>query len=254
MTTVNIIGTGNVAWHLAKAIQPLSQYELKTIAGRSKKGLASFTKLAHSCVLLDQLTAADITIIAVSDDAITEVSKTLSYNSGLFVHTSGSVDITALSGFKQYGVFYPLQSFSKEDQVDFKEIPMCIEAGSDKGITMLSTLGQALSKNVTTITSEQRRQLHLAAVFVNNFSNHCFTLGQELCEKHNLSFDLLKPLLHKTAQKAIMQDPAQSQTGPAKRNDYHTIASHLELLEDEAYKNIYTTLSKAITTYYGEKL
>lgn len=254
MRTINIIGTGNVAWHLANALQGLSQYELVTIAGRSEKAVSSFKKLANTCLRLDQLKAADITLIAVSDNAVQEVSEKVPYQTGMFAHTSGSVALDALSRFEHYGVFYPLQSFSKEDKIDFGEIPICLEVANESDKGFLENLALTLSEKVTHISSTERAQLHLAAVFVNNFANHCFTIGQELCEQHNLSFDLLKPLISKTVEKALHNNPALSQTGPAKRNDSQTIAAHLNLLDDINYKNVYKTISKAITSYYGKKL
>jgi len=254
MTAINIIGTGNVAWHLAKAIKCLSHYSLQAVAGRSTKAIEDFKEFADSYVTIDKLIATDLTIIAVSDDAIADLVQQIPYTSGVFAHTSGSVAMDVLAPFKHYGVFYPLQSFSKEDTISFKEIPICIEAKDEKDFRILKALGFALSEKVSHINSLERKQLHLAAVFVNNFTNHCYTIAQELCEKNKLSFDLLKPLLAKTAEKALQSNPALSQTGPAKRNDIETIQSHLDQLEYEAHKDIYISVSNAITNYYGKKL
>lgn len=254
MRTINIVGTGNVAWHLATAIKGLSHYKLQSIAGRSDKAIKNYQDLQASFCLIQELRQADITLIAVSDDAVHQVSKTIPYDTGLFAHTSGSVALDALSHFEHYGVLYPLQSFSKKDSITFKEIPICIEVAIESDIGILENLALALSKKVTRISSSERAQLHLAAVFANNFTNHCFTMAQELCEKHKLSFDLLKPLIVKTVNKAILSNPVLSQTGPAKRNDTQTINRHLNLLENPNYKEVYTTMSKAITTYYEQKL
>lgn len=254
MRTINIIGTGNVAWHLANALQGLSHYKLLAVAGRSEKALHDFKKLRIRCLKVNQLTPADCTIIAVSDNAIAQVSENIPYNSGIIVHTSGSVAISTLSRFEDYGVFYPLQSFSKEDSISFSEIPICLEVAKEGNKEVLENLALSLSKKIHHISSAQRAQLHLAAVFVNNFANHCFTMGLELCEKYKLSFDLLKPLISKTVEKALHNNPSLSQTGPAKRNDTKTITTHLDLLEHSDYKDVYATISKAITNHYGKKL
>ena len=254
MTAINIIGTGNVAWHLAYAINNLAHYRVQAVAGRSKKASKDFKELADNYVTIDKLIPTDLTIFAVSDDAITSVARQIPYTAGIFVHTSGSVAMDVLSSFQQYGVLYPLQSFTKEDAISFKEIPICIEAKNDSDRRVLENLGFALSEKVTRISSSDRKQLHLAAIFVNNFTHHCYTIAQELCEKNKLSFELLKPLLAKTAEKSIHGNPELSQTGPAKRNDVETIQTHLDQLEKEEHKEIYTAISKAITSHYGKKL
>jgi predicted short-subunit dehydrogenase-like oxidoreductase (DUF2520 family) len=254
MITINIIGTGNVAWHLAQTLQNTKDYRLQAVAGRSKKKAKKFSSLAEKVCDISDLDAATITIIAVSDDAIDQVTSTIPYTNSLFVHTSGSVAMSVLSNYEHYGVFYPLQSFSKEVPVNFKEVPLCIEANKKTDLEVLNDLGFALSEKVTPISSAQRSKLHLAAVFVNNFSNHCFTIAQELCEDNKVSFDLLKPLLETTVNKALNQNPNQVQTGPAKRGDQKTMISHKEQLSNPQQKEVYRVLSDAITTYYGKKL
>lgn len=254
MITINIIGTGNVAWHMAKALQALDAYTLQAIAGRSKNSLKDFELFTATTSTIDKLKAADITMIIVSDDGIKKVIKDIPYTTGLFVHTSGSVPMSVLTQFKHHGVFYPLQSFSKDITVNFKEIPICIESSMEKDTLILKALGFALSESVTEITSIQRQKLHLAAVFVNNFTNHCFTIAQEVCDDNKLSFDLLRPLLSSTAQKALTHRPDKVQTGPAKRNDQETLKRHIEQLQNPKQQEVYKALSKAITSCYGKKL
>lgn len=254
MKTINIIGTGNVAWHLAKALHYTKEYSLQAIAGRSKKNLKEFSSLASSVCKISDLDPATITIIAVSDDAIALVTKSIPYSNSLFVHTSGSVPMSALDYYEHYGIFYPLQSFSKGTAINFKEVPICVESHKEVDVTILTDLGFALSENVTQVSSAQRKKLHLAAVFVNNFSNHCFTIAQELCEDNKVPFDLLRPLLLATAKKALKHDPNQVQTGPAKRGDQEIMAAQKEQLSNPEQKEVYQALSRAITTYYGKKL
>ena len=254
MTSINIIGTGNVAWHMAQTLSTAENYSLQGVAGRSKKSLEDFKSFAKETTQIHKLTPSDITMIIVSDEAIQKVLKDIPYSSGLFVHTSGSVPINALKTYSNCGVFYPLQSFSKEVGLNFKEVPICIEASSKLNLGVLEELGFALSEKVTKISSAQRKKLHLAAVFVNNFSNHCFTIAQELCDQEEVPFDLLRPLLNTTANKALSHKPSEVQTGPAKRNDQETIASHINQLSNPMQQEVYKILSEAITQYYGKEL
>lgn len=254
MISINIIGTGNVAWHIAAAIQTTSTHRLQAVAGRSENARNDFNSFTTHTTSVTVLTPADITMIIVSDDAIKDLIKSIPYKTGLFVHTSGSVPRSVLDIFENNGVFYPLQSFSKGVPVNFSKIPICIESKKKDNLELLTDLGFALSEKVTQISSEQRQKLHLAAVFVNNFSNHCFTIAQDICEENDLSFDLLRTLLETTAIKALTNRPDTIQTGPAKRNDQATLATHKSFLTHVKQQEIYTILSEAITSYYGNKL
>lgn len=248
MIDVNIVGTGNVAWHIARAFSLEKNITIKQIAGRSKKALNDFKNSAQELVSIEALNPTTITIIAVSDDAIEDVYSQLPYKDHLVVHTSGFTSMLTQKRTKnRTGVFYPLQSFSKEDTtLDFKEIPLLLEASNDTDLKMLETLANSISTNVQVITSEQRRNLHLAAVFANNFTNYCYTIAEELCGISNLPFDTLHPLITKTAQKAIQNGPKKSQTGPAKRNDQKVINIQEKLLTDLIHKKVYGTITDAL--------
>ncbi|WP_299214919.1 DUF2520 domain-containing protein [uncultured Dokdonia sp.] len=253
MITINLIGTGNIAWHLANHFAKASGCKLKQIAGRSKDRLTDFGSLTQQLVTIKELRPATITIIAVSDKAIKDVASQLPYQDTLVVHTSGSMAMDVIPQHRK-GVFYPLQSFSKNDHVDFTQIPICIEASNAEDLQLLQDLATLLSIKIHTIDSHQRKQAHLAAVFVNNFTNHCYTIAQELCKKEAIPFELLYALLKKTAQKAIDHSPSDVQTGPAKRNDIEVIKDHLEMLQEEDHKSIYKTLTASIIAHYGKKL
>lgn len=248
MIEVNIIGTGNVAWHLAQAFSTQKDIIITQVAGRSLEALSSFKHYTKEVVSIKELTPANVTIIAVSDDAIEKVYLNLPFNNSLVVHTSGFTNMLLQKNTNnRTGVFYPLQSFSKEDTtLDFKEIPLLIEASNDNDLKTLQTIASSISDNVQLATSKQRKQLHLAAVFANNFTNHCYTIAQEICEKNNVSFDTLHPLIIKTALKAIENGPKNSQTGPAKRNDYKVIEMQEKLLLDPAQKKVFKTITEAI--------
>ena len=193
-------------------------------------------------------------LLAVSDDAISEVAGRLGaidVSSLALAHTSGSVDAIALALYaQQYGCFYPLQTFTESQKPDFTAIPFCL-TGSDesvlKGLEMMALALGAPSGHVHRLSDLQRRELHLAAVFANNFSNRCFALAAELLAKSNLSFDLLKPLIADTARNAIEVDPRKVQTGPAARGDAATIARHQrQLQQNPELRRLYDLLTASI--------
>lgn len=254
MIQVNIIGTGNVAWHLAKRFETLSSVRLQQVCGRSPAALTPFVDLARKTVSISKLKPADITIIAVSDDAIASISEAIPFTNNLVVHTSGSIDMEALSGKNRKGVFYPAQSFSIADAIDFKNVPICLEFEDRTDKEMLSDLALELSENIHILKSEQRKQLHLAAVFANNFTNFCYTIAKEICDTQRIPFSLLHPLMQKTVTKAIAHEPKEMQTGPAKRGDTVVIQNQLEALEQKQHKELYTTMTSLIKLHYGKEL
>ncbi len=255
MIEVNIVGTGNVAWHLAKALGAQNRAVVMQVAGRTEASLEPFKNMARHTVSIEELTPSDVTIIAVSDDVIAEVSSQIPFDNTLVVHTSGYTAMSTLSRKHKKGVFYPLQSFSKDDtSINFAEIPILVEADNDEDEKTLRELGAMISNTVQVINSTQRRQLHLAAVFANNFTNHCYTIAQDICEQYEVDVKTLHPLILKTAQKALENGPKNSQTGPAKRGDKAVINNQLDLLQNPDHKDIYNALTKAIHTTYGKKL
>lgn len=252
MQSVVLIGTGNVSHHLFEAFLDTS-VQIIQVYGRNSTMLEKFGHRAKITTNIDEIIDADVYIVAVNDDAIKSISENLKHKYGLVVHTSGAISIAELKS-KRKGVFYPLQSLTKDSKVDFSNNPICIEAGSDEDLKLLKKLALQVSNNVQEITSEQRKKLHLAAVFANNFTNHMFEIAQKLCESEKISFELLKPLIHETANKIRFLDPGQAQTGPAKRNDVLTMQRHLEELNDPMHKKIYQIISESIKRSREEKL
>lgn len=257
MIKVVIIGSGNVAQHLIVAFQNSqnlgSEIELVQVFSRQKESVAHLFDLNKITNDFDALVEADLYIIAVSDDAITEVSSNLPFKNHLVVHTSGSISLENLNENNRKGVFYPLQTFSKNKEVDFKNIPICLESENATDFQLLGKAAKALSDKVFAINSEQRKALHIAAVFVNNFTNHLYQIGNEICQENNVPFEILKPLIVETAQKIMLLSPEDAQTGPAKRNDIVTIEAHQSFLSDENQKNIYKILTQSIQNN-GKKL
>ena len=253
MLKIVILGTGNLAKHLYTAFIKANAVDIVQVVGRNQKELEQFSM--HSTLSNDFafIADADVYLIAVKDDAITEVSQHLLKKKGIVAHTSGALGLKAIQPDNK-GVFYPLQTFTKGKTIDFSSIPICIEADEKESLETLRTLANSISENVHHIDSEQRKKLHLAAVFVNNFTNYLFSIGEELCLEEGLSFDLLKPLISETADKIQAMSPKEAQTGPARRNDTKSMESHLELLSKKEHIALYKLLSQAIKQAHEKEL
>ena len=250
MIKLSIIGSGNVAQHLIVALQNSiingSNFELVQVFARQKatvSHLLDFNKITDNWKTLAE---ADLYIIAISDNAISTVSKQIPFKNKLVVHTSGSLPLDALDSNNRKGVFYPLQTFSEGKAINFKTIPICLESQNATDFQLLQKVGHAISEAVFAINSEQRKALHVAAVFVNNFTNHLYKIGNDICIENNVPFEILKPLIQETTEKIMKLSPNDAQTGPAIRNDTTTINTHLEFLSDENQKNIYKILTQSI--------
>ena len=246
MISVSIIGSGNVAQHLISAFEKADGIELVQVYLRNPNSITSISKSIAFTQNFNELQPVDLFIIAVSDDAIVSVSEQIPFINHLVVHTSGSVAMESLSNSNRKGVFYPLQTLSKTKEINFKEVPLCLEAENKSDMKMLHEVASAISNNVYEIDSNQRKSLHIAAVFVNNFANHLFQIGNDICEENGISFDILKPLITETANKLNTLSPKEAQTGPAKRGDTSTINKHLDFLTDPNQKEIYKILTKSI--------
>ncbi|TRX21712.1 Rossmann-like and DUF2520 domain-containing protein [Flavobacterium franklandianum] len=253
MIKVVLIGSGNVSHHLIEAFAKSKKVEVTQVFSRQKDAV---THLLDSNKITDDynnLAQADLYIIAVSDDAIAKVLSQLPFENRLVVHTSGSVALDALDKKNRKGSFYPLQTFSKNKTVNFSQIPICLESENETDFELLEKVAQSISDTVFKINSEQRKALHVSAVFVNNFVNHLYQMGNEICEANKVPFEILKPLILETANKVMSLSPKEAQTGPAIRNDMQTIASHIAFLLDENQNNIYKTLTQSIQNN-GKKL
>lgn len=257
MIKVSIIGSGNVAQHLIATFQNPeksgSEIELAQVFSRKRAALATLLRPEQIITNYADLQEADLYIIAVSDDAIETVSKQLPFKNRLVVHTSGSMPLTSLHDNNRKGVFYPLQTFTKGKAVDFKTIPICLEAENAPDYQVLDKIAKSISDKVHAINSDQRKALHVAAVFVNNFSNHLYAIGNNICQENQIPFDILKPLIQETVEKLNTLSPDEAQTGPAIRNDQKTIAAHEAFLTDEKQLTIYKILTQSIQNN-GKKL
>lgn len=255
MTEIVILGSGNVATHLFKAFSAAEGIQVKQVYNHSEDTLDFFKGKTEVTTEISELAHAHIYLLALKDDVIPEIAAKLQQRNALVVHTSGSVAMDALSECARRGVFYPLQTFSKENKVDYSGIPFCLEANSSKDLDLLMGLAAKVSGKSYEISSAQRKKLHLSAVFVCNFVNHLYAVGEEICHKNDIPFDILKPLIEETAGKVQHASPAKVQTGPAIRDDRSTIDAHLQLLDSsEENRKIYKLLTSAIQTFHGKKL
>jgi predicted short-subunit dehydrogenase-like oxidoreductase (DUF2520 family) len=246
---VVMIGSGNVATRLSLALQKAgyttgqvysrSEEGARTLAGRLQTGWTTET----DGIIAD----AGLYIFAVKDDALPELIHRIPGNRGLWIHTAGSLPVDIFKGHAEhYGVLYPLQTFSKDRETDFKRIPCFIEAGSPEDETRLRLLAGRLSDNVQTLSSEKRKYVHLAAVFACNFSNHMYALADKIVKEQGLSPEVLIPLIDETAAKIHTLSPAKAQTGPAVRYDRNVIDRQTALLTDPVLREMYQLISKNI--------
>lgn len=249
MIKVCILGAGNVAFHLAYQLIKTDKVQLCQMYNRTKSKLNPFENEVIITDNLNDLIEADIYIIASSDAAINSLSNQLPFKNRLVAHTSGSQEISCLSTNNRRAVFYPLQSLSKSKPIDFSEIPICIEAENENDLNLLQTLAQSLSTKVYPISSEQRKYIHVSAVFVNNFVNHLYHIGSEICLEKEIPFEILMPLIKETADKINYLSPKLAQTGPAIRKDSITIENHLQLLSPKN-EALYKLLTSSIQEVY----
>jgi len=240
MKNIILIGSGNVATHLGINLKNNNFNIVQVISSTLKNTETLATKLdSDFSNNISDLKKADLIIVSVSDNEIENVANQI-INTPI-VHTSGSVGLEVFKNNNHAGVFYPLQTFNKEVDITFSEIPLCIEANNPEFEKELFKIGKSLSNSVVRMDSEQRKQLHIAAVFACNFSNHMFSIADDISQKSNIDFSLLLPLIRQTVKKLEKHAPKNMQTGPAKRNDKKIIESHLQSLEknqQELYKLI----------------
>lgn len=253
MKKVVILGAGNVATHLIRAFQASPETKVVQLYNHDATRLKDFEKEVATTTNLSKLAEADFYLLALKDDAIKEVVKKMPLTGGIVMHTSGGKSIKVLSKFEHYGVFYPLQTFSRSREVNFREIPLCLEANSPTTLLRMEALARCISENIYEIDSEQRKALHVAAVFANNFTNHLYGMASDICARNGVEFEILRPLIKETAAKVEVLSPAEAQTGPALRGDKQTIKTHLKLLK-RSEKKIYKRLTSSIRKFHGKKL
>lgn len=247
---IGILGSGNVAHHLAAGLSHAG-LPIRFISSRNIKKGKAIAKVngAEWCATVPTaLKKNAVLFVCSSDDAIHGIMKKNSKSGYILVHCSGSIALIDGPAFVNgTGVFYPIQSFSTKLPVDWQEIPLCLEGSNPEVRSLLKNIAKRISKKVTFMNSHQRLMVHLAAVFANNFSNAQYAIAEMILKQNNLSFDLLRPLIASTAEKVQHASPTSVQTGPAQREDQKTIKAHLVLLKDTPdVRNIYKSITKFI--------
>ena len=250
MKSISLIGSGNVATHLGLALKK-NNYQITQVYSRTLVNAEKLAEILNADATnnLSALKTVDLIIISVKDNAITKVIKKI--NNSPIVHTSGSVDLSIFSDkFKQCGVFYPVQTFNKNIDLDFSNIPICIEANNKEFELKIKQLANCISNRVICMTSKQRKQLHIAAVFSANFSNHMFSIAEDLLNRSDVKFSILLPLIHQTIKKLEKNKAKNVQTGPARRKDTAIIQDHLTNIQDKDIREIYQKISENIIKEY----
>ena len=245
-----VIGAGNVATHLAKAIYAANVEVTQVWSYHNENAQALANQInAKAIASLSEIDLdANICLISIKDDAIADIANQLKHFKGVIAHTSGAVNLDVFeSQFENYGVFYPLQTFSKASVVQWNTTPMLIEATSNGNLELLERAATLLHAPHFETDTKQRKYIHLTAVLTSNFANHLLGKASALLEKQSIDYHILQPLVEATIKKAFTKHPFDVQTGPAIRNDTLTIEKHLSLLqEDPLLQNIYSNLTESI--------
>lgn len=267
-----LIGAGNLATHLGKALHAAG-HDMVQVFSRTMQSAETLASLLDAEPLTDIAQVrddADVYIFSVKDSALVQLVAQLCRHDAdglgedgavnalrkakkgeherVFLHTAGSMPMSVFKGMAQhYGVLYPMQTFSKQREVDFSIIPCFVEANDEFAQKQIEGLAREISGRVYQLSSEDRKYLHLSAVFACNFANHCYAISQELLEEHGIPFDVMLPLISETAAKVHEMMPKDAQTGPAVRYDENVIGKQSKLLENHPhFKKVYDSMSKSI--------
>ena len=249
-TRIALVGTGNVAWHLGHALVE-NRIPISQVLGRTASAvcqMADELNVPQSGRPEDLNKDTGLCLICISDDAIVQVLEKMKHKKCLMIHTAGSISMDVFNRRAiNYGVLYPFQTFTRGRPMNYRKIPILIEANSTENLKRIRQLAESISDRVIEADSSQRLYLHLAAIFAGNFSNHMYAIAEKLTLEHHLPFELLTPLMEETTTKATAMSPRQAQTGPAVRSNRETIEKHIGLLQDHPdLQLLYRTISDSI--------
>ncbi|MFP4664090.1 MAG: Rossmann-like and DUF2520 domain-containing protein [Bacteroidales bacterium] len=248
---ISFTGSGNVGTNLARTLFQHG-YKIESIISRHIENARQLAAQVNACPgtsLNDLDNNSDILLFAVSDDVLPEILEGFDFGDKVLIHTAGSLSLDTFQGHsKNYGVLYPLQTFSKHRVADFMNLPVFIEANNNYALSCIRQIAEKISRHVYVVNSEERLRLHTAAVFACNFVNHMYSIAEEIVSESGMGIEIFEPLIRETADKALrLGDPAKSQTGPALRNDKSTMDKHLTLLKDNKdLYDLYKILSNRI--------
>lgn len=253
--SVAIIGSGNVATHLAIAIFKAG-VNIKNIYSPTLDNCTTLAKRVNAEAVDDIYKIErniDLIIISIKDNAIKNIVEHLKDFNSIIVHTSGGVNIDVFDGYSQkYGVLYPLQTFSREREIVFNKVPLFVEANNLSTFIEIESFAKKISDTVIQADSERRKIMHIAAVFACNFVNHCYDISSQILRENGIEFSTLIPLIEETTKKITEINPHDAQTGPARRGDTDVINNHLKSISSSKYKEIYKVLSNSIADSYKE--
>lgn len=250
-----LIGAGRVATHLGRALHEAGHQILQVYSRtmESAQTLANTLQAEPVCEVTALHKQADVYIFSIKDSALVELISQIcpTREDCLFLHTAGSMPMSVFEGkAHHYGVFYPMQTFTKNRPVDFREIPCFLEASDQQADTTLHALASSISQKLYQLSSDDRRYLHLAAVWASNFVNHCYDVASVQLESHGIPFSVMQPLIDETASKVHQLSPREAQTGPAVRYDQNVIRAQAELLAQEpALRQLYEQMSQSIHNF-----
>ena len=243
---ISLIGTGRLSFNLMNEILDNKSLSLNQIYGRSKFRPKNISDQIEYIKEIKNLKKSDFYFIAVSDTEIEKISNKINSYDGIVIHLSGSTNINVLSIHKNHGVFYPLQTFSYDSNLSFKQIPILIEANSKINLSKIKKLADIFSKKVYKMNSSKRLVCHISATIANNFSNHMIVSAEKILEENKINKSIIKPLIFETFNKLNKMSAKDAQTGPALRNDYITIEKHLKQLVNSDFLDLYKEVTKNI--------
>lgn len=252
---ITIVGTGNLAWNLAKTFYN-EGIEIKKIIARDTLK-AKYLANEIGCEfgnIENEKNNQTAYFLCVSDNSIEQVAS--KFNNNFLVHCSGATNIDVLAKHtSNYGVFYPLYSFPKHQLANFEHIPIFLEASNNRNLNVLEHFAQKISPKVYFINSKQRLIVHLSAVFSNNFVNHLFSITNKILNDYKIDFEVLLPIIQKTLSIENIKNALENQTGPAIRKDFSTIEKHLETLKfyNKDFEKVYKTITDSIISLYEKK-
>ena len=252
MIKISIIGAGNVGINMFQTLRKKKDVKIVSLFNRSIEKILGYRNKIFITNDINEIKISDIYIISTNDSSIEKISNKLKGGDGIVVHTSGSTEMKILCIHKNFGVFYPLQTLTKDKLSDFKNIPICIEANNDINTKKLKKLVKIIGSKCYHVDSKQRLALHVAAVFACNFTNYLFSIAYDICTNNKIPFETLFPLIKETLEKIEKNKPSKIQTGPAIRKDMNTIKKHLNFIKSKNSKKIYSILTDRIIANNGK--
>jgi len=249
-----IIGAGKLAWHLGPALQKagfrIIQIYSRTLSSAAAFGLHIDVPWTTDVNMLKE--GAELMIFCISDRALEDLLPQISRKDVFMIHTAGSLPSNVFDKWtSDFGVLYPLMTFTKTRSMEFRTVPVCIEANNKKNEDRLKRFAEMISDNVSVVDFENRKIMHMSAIFACNFTNHMYRTAYDILSQYEFDFGILKPLIMETATKVLEMSPHEAQTGPASRHDKNILHTHQLMLQDHPeWQKLYTFVSESIYQHF----